>query len=340
MAESGKNILFILTMVAVIIMAWIWSYALSPGPEAATPTVIELVVPPGTSFRGIEKELLAKGLVRPDRRFRLTAALMGLSGSLKSGDYRLRPGLSPYDILKRLALGSIRIQPLTIPEGYNIAQIDQIFAAKGWTKKGMVKKLARDRKFIHSLGLATSSLEGYLFPDTYFFVRGGQSAEEILATMVGQTRQVIRALNIKKQLPRIGLDLHQFMTLASIVEKESGRVTEQPLIARVFLNRLQKRMRLQADPTVIYGIRDFNGNLTRKDLKTPGAYNTYINKGLPPGPICNPGRSAMAATIKPAEGRYLYFVSKNDGSHYFSTSLSQHNRAVAKFQKHRRKTRR
>ncbi len=326
-------------MLVVLAMAWVWSYGLAPGPDRRGEVAekIEIIIPPGVSFRTIEKALIRNELIRPDLRFRLTAGLMGVTGSLKAGDYILSPGLSPYEILTRLGRGSIRTQPLTIPEGYNIDQIDQLFSSGGWAKKGMVADLARDREFIRSLGLAASSLEGYLFPDTYFFVRGGQSVKEMLATMVGQTRQVLESLKVEQNLDRIGLDLHQFITLASIVEKETARIEEQPLIARVFLNRLQKKMRLQADPTVIYGIKDFNGNLTRKDLETPGPYNTYINRGLPPGPICNPGRSAMQATLTPAKGKYLYFVSRNDGSHYFSTSLRQHNRAVAKFQKHRRR---
>ena len=339
MAEHGKNILFVLTMVTVLAMAWVWNYALGNGPATGRRSgeEIRLVIPPGASFHAIEDILAQTGLIVPGPRFRLVAGLMGVADKLKAGDYAIKAGSSPYKILKRLSLGAIHLQPLTIPEGYNIVQIDQLFSDEGWAKKGAVTQLARDPDFIKALGLNVDSLEGYLFPDTYLFIRGGQDAKELLTTMVKQNRKVIDSLGVKQHLKHLGLNLHQFLTLASIIEKESGRVEEQTKIARVFLNRLKKGMRLQADPTVIYGISNFDGNLTKKELLTPGPYNTYLNQGLPPGPICNPGRSAMKAILRPARWKYLYFVSKNDGSHYFSSSLSRHNRAVARYQKHRRR---
>ncbi len=337
MKESLGNILFLLILALAAAGLWVWSYGLAPGPGGAAVTV---VVPPGASFTAIEKKLVRAGLVRPDVRFRLTAMLMGLSRGLKAGDYRLDPAASPAAILEELARGSARPRALTIPEGYNLRQIDRLMAKEGWSAPGEVLRLAHDPAFIAELGLAASSLEGYLFPDTYFFVRGGEGLREMLATMVAQCRKVMAELRVAKRLEGRGLDEHGFLTLASIVEKESGRADEQPLIARVFLNRLARGMRLQADPTVIYGIKDFNGNLTRRDLATPGPYNTYLNKGLPPGPICNPGRSAMRAVLEPARGKYLYFVAKNDGTHCFSTTLAAHNRAVARYQKHGRRKKR
>jgi len=150
-------------------------------------------------------------------------------------------------------------------------------------------------------------------------------------------RKVIAETGANQGKPEVGLDLHNVLTLASIVEKETGLARERPLIARVFLNRLRKGMKLQTDPTVIYGIEDFDGNLTRRHLREYTPYNTYVIRGLPPGPIGNPGRAAIQAVMEPARGSYYYFVSKNDGSHYFSRSLSEHNRAVNKYQKRRRR---
>ncbi len=338
MKESLKNILFVLTVAFAAAVLWVWSYGLAPGPGGNGG--VQVVIPPGASFRNIEKKLVQAGIIRPDMRFRLTALMMGLSRGLKAGDYILDPSMSPAAVLERLARGSARLKAVTIPEGYNIRQIDRLFAGQGWSAPGEVSRLAHDPAFIAELGLAADSLEGYLFPDTYFFVRGGQKPRDMLAAMVAQCRKVMRELRAEERLGARGMTTREFLTLASIVEKESGRPDEQPLIARVFLNRLRRGMRLQADPTVIYGIKDFNGNLTRRDLETPGPYNTYINKGLPPGPICNPGRSAMRAVLEPAKGNYLYFVSRNDGSHYFSTTLASHNRAVARYQKHRKRKRR
>ena len=155
--------------------------------------------------------------------------------------------------------------------------------------------------------------------------------------MVSQMRTVLAETGAESGLPQANLDVHEILTLASIVEKETGQTLERPLIARVFLNRLHKGMRLQTDPTVIYGIKDFDGNLTRHHLREYTPYNTYVIKGLPPGPIGSPGRAAIEAVMQPARGSYYYFVSKNDGSHYFSKSLTEHNRAVNKYQKRRGK---
>ena len=202
-------------------------------------------------------------------------------------------------------------------------------------KKEEVLALIHDQKFISSLGLSLSSLEGYLFPDTYLLTRG-KSAESILAMMVGRFLDVyskILAEAGKKDSAEKPPNRHEVVTLASIVEKETGVAEERGLVAAVFVNRLKKNMLLQADPTVIYGIQKFDMALTRKDLKTPTAYNTYMQKGLPAGPICNPGRDSLLAVLHPAETSYLYFVSKNDGTHQFSRTLKEHNKAVRMFQR-------
>ena len=209
-------------------------------------------------------------------------------------------------------------------------QIIQILARDNWIKPDRFLALTKDADFIKKIGFNLENLEGYLFPDTYTLTRDTVT-EEKLITMMTNRFQVIWN-DLEQDLPA-GLSRHQAITLASIVEKETGMSDERPLIAQVFLNRLKKKMRLQSDPTVIYGLQEnFDGDLTRKDLQQKNPYNTYVIDGLPPGPVCSPGRDSILAVLHPADVPYLYFVSKNDGSHHFSTSLKDHNRAVRKYQ--------
>jgi UPF0755 protein len=209
-------------------------------------------------------------------------------------------------------------------------EIADLFATQGWIDTNRFLALARDPDVIASFGLkGLASLEGYLFPDTYLMTRPSPGEQKILGRLVS------RALEVYDSLERGDSDLnrHQVFTLASIVEKETGKADERPVIASVFHNRLARRMKLQSDPTVSFAIEGFSGPLTKKDLRTPTPYNTYTIRGLPPGPICSPGRESLQAVLTPAESNYLYFVSKNDGSHHFSTSLGEHNRAVRTYQR-------
>jgi UPF0755 protein len=209
-------------------------------------------------------------------------------------------------------------------------QVAALFEKDGWIKREPFLTLLQDSGFIHTLGIDVSNLEGYLFPETYTLVRNETDVRSVIRMMVDRFQQVWRALNVQE---RHGLNRHQLVTLASVVEKETGTAVERPLIARVFLNRLAQKMRLQSDPTVIYGIPDFNGNLTRSDLQRATVYNTYVIPALPPGPICNPGRASLEAVLQPADSDALYFVSRNDGTHIFSSNLADHNRAVQTFQR-------
>ena len=211
-----------------------------------------------------------------------------------------------------------------------MAEISQQLEVAGLGTQSAFTTLAHDPNFCTSLGIDSDNLEGYLFPDTYFFEKG-MPPETILATMVTRFQKVFVPA-WKNRARQRGLSVHQVVTLASIIEKETGTPDERALISSVFHNRLKRNMRLQSDPTVIYGISNFNGNLTRKDLKTPSPYNTYIIKGLPPGPIANPGRLAMEAALFPVNSKFYFFVSKNDTTHHFSATLKEHNRAVGKYQ--------
>jgi UPF0755 protein len=215
-----------------------------------------------------------------------------------------------------------------------MVQVAEVFGREHWVDPEKFLHLCRDREFMQKLGITADSLEGYLFPETYTLVRGEVDERSLLTTMVHRFFTVWQGLPKPEELP---LRRHQLVTLASIVEKETSDPAERAVIAGVFYNRLRKNMRLQSDPTTIYGLEHFDGNLTRADLQQETPYNTYVISGLPPGPICNPGRAALEAALHPAEVPYYYFVSKNDGTHHFSRNLQEHNRAVYRYQKRKRK---
>ena len=309
---------------------WLWSYAVTPLPVREGGD-LHVLIPPKTSLAGIEKILAENGVIPPGPGFYYLARVSRLSQRLQAGEYLFTSGQTPYQILRALAAGATVRWLVTIPEGANIYQLADILSQGGWGERGIFLQLARDPDMLARYGVRATSLEGYLFPDTYQLVRG-QNPREIMGLMLERGRQVRQELGDLRN-NALGLTPHEVLTLASIVEKETAAPEERPLIAQVFLNRLRQGMRLQTDPTVIYGLADFNGNLNGKDLETPTPYNTYQVNGLPPGPIANPGRAAITAVLHPASASYLYFVSKNDGTHYFSSDLAEHNRAVCKYQK-------
>jgi UPF0755 protein len=320
--------LFILTATAIA-AGWFASYALTPGPrvEVSQSTVF---IPKGSSVEEIGSLLAAAKLLDGDPRFLLLTRILGVASRLPAGEFILDTNQNPVDLVNQLADAKPVQHQLTVVEGLRMEEIAELFAAAGWIDKDRFLQLARDPGVAASFGLdGVDSLEGYLFPDTYKLIKPSPGEEKILARLVN------RALEVYSSLDRGNSDLsrHQVFTLASIIEKETGMAAERPVIASVFHNRLARRMKLQSDPTVIYGIDEFTGPLTKKDLRTPTPYNTYTISALPPGPICSPGRESLQAVLTPADTSYLYFVSKNDGSHYFSTNLREHNRAVRKYQR-------
>lgn len=320
-------LVLLLAYIVYCLAVWFGTYPSAPASAVGEITVL---IPRGAGVRQIGRILAEHDLPTGDIRFLLLAKLTGNARRLKAGEYRFPPQATPLQILAMLQQGMMVRETATIPEGLTIDEIGALLAAEGWVDPQRFATLARDREFIRTQGLAVDSLEGYLFPDTYILTRGDTDAEEILALM---TR---RFLAVWQELAGGGtpaMPRHQIVTLASIVEKETGDSAERPLIARVFLNRLSLGMRLQSDPTVIYGLTGFDGDLTTAHLRQATPYNTYVIDGLPPGPICNPGRAAMEAVMRPAVSTHLFFVSKNDGSHVFSTTLDEHNRAVNTYQK-------
>jgi UPF0755 protein len=304
------------------------SYAVTPASPNAEEKVV--LVGPGQPLSATAEILFRRGLIQSPLKFRLLARLQGYDRRLKAGEYGLKASMTPRDILAILERGQVKLYKVTLPEGLTVQQIAEAVQKSGLASAAAIAACAADPAFARRHGLPAGSLEGYLFPDTYWFARGA-SAEAILTAMLQRFRSVFSA-EWEQRAAQIGLTVHEVVTLASIIEKETGAPSERPLISSVFHNRLKKGMRLETDPTVIYGIRDFDGNLTRKHLETPTPYNTYVIKGLPPGPIASPGKDALEAALFPAPSGYFFFVAKNNGTHHFSISFEEHQNAVQRYQ--------
>ncbi|MBW2485235.1 MAG: endolytic transglycosylase MltG [Deltaproteobacteria bacterium] len=311
---------------------WIWLYALSPGPPPAK-TQIEVIIPARASLSAITEILAENKVIQDDVRFSILALLTGSAKKLKAGEYVFESGRRPLEVIERLKKGKVLYRPVTIPEGTEMARIAEILAAAGWSDYDRFVDLVHDPEILADFGIHAANLEGYLFPDTYYLSRGQQTTIEIIRMMVNKHFQVFNELAKNSNDLPMSLTHHEMVTLASIVEKETGLEEERGLVGSVFLNRLAKGMRLQADPTVRYGLKKNNGPLSRDDLKNPSSYNTYKFPGLPPGPITNPGREAIKAVLFPVESDYLYFVAKDDKSHHFSRTLQEHNKAVSRYRK-------
>lgn len=319
---------------------WFWLYPDQPGPAART-VAVTVEIPSGTGLLGIKKILLQAGVIKDDIRFVPLVKWMGAARRLKAGEYAFAPGLSPRAVILELVFGKTVRHAITLPEGFTLYQAAEVIAAGGWGRGEDFLRLTADLGFIGSFGLQAATLEGYLFPDTYFFEKG-TGLRAIISTMVQRMLRVIDEERAKaapgavSSAPeKVALSPYEVIILASIVEKETALATERPVVAKVFLNRLRLGMKLQTDPTVIYGLAKFGVPLTKDDLNTPSPYNTYAIAGLPVGPICNPGQAAIAAVLNPAAVDYTYFVSQNDGGHYFSKTLQEHNQAVARYRKKR-----
>ena len=322
-------------LMGVLLLSASGYYLMSPGQRDGQDQLF--FVRGGSTLNEVAGELNRRGIIRGKLPFLLWARLLGHSRNIKAGEYVLNSGMPPLKILEILSKGAVLLHRVTIPEGFTRKQIGDLLERKGLISKQEFFSLTGKQEIARQYGIPGSSLEGYLYPDTYQFSRGLPTIS-VIDTMVHRFREVTAPL--RKRAEQMDMAMEEVVILASIVEKETGRAEERPLIASVFLNRMEKNMRLESDPTVIYGLKEFEGDLTREHLNQETPYNTYIIKGLPPGPISNPGREAIKAVLYPADTRYLYFVSKNDGSHYFSETLSEHNKAVEIYQKKRPGTRR
>lgn len=286
---------------------------------------------PGMTPGKIASELQAKRLISSARLFTIYTRLRGQDAKLKAGTYQFDDGMSPATILRMLVTGDVYQRLFAVPEGYSIYQIAEILESRGLFSRDAFLKQCRDKELLQDLDISGKSVEGFLYPGTYN-VLPGMSARDLIVQMVEQFYDVYNA-RFADRAEGSPLDRVKILTLASMIEKEAIEPSERPIIAAVFHNRLKKRMRLQSDPTAVYGVRAFAGNVSKKDILRRSPYNTYVISGLPPGPIGNPSSAAIEAVLNPAQADYLFFVAKKDGSHYFSTTLEEHNRAVTKYLK-------
>lgn len=320
--------MILLTISGFLTLRWAQSPVVSGLPKPPSKIV---VIPDGSTFQQVAAILKSEQLIRSRWAFLLLGKSRDVDRKIRPGEYELDGSMASQAILEKLLTGRVVLHPVTIPEGYNLVQIAEVLAGQQVTDVKEFSKLVRDRPFITTLGIEADSLEGYLFPETYSFPRQAKARDVIKAMVDGLHR--VWSADLQEQAARMKLSLHQVLTLASVIEKETGSKDERELIAAVFHNRLRKKIPLQSDPTVIYGLQAFDGNIHKRDLSVMSPYNTYRVQGLPPGPIASPGAHSLRAALFPAQASYLYFVSRNDGTHQFSSTLAEHNQAVEKYQK-------
>lgn len=290
-------------------------------------------VSPGASSTSIARALEKKGVVEDSDLFLAALWYRRATQRLQAGEYRFSQPASIFEVIDRLVRGDVFFLSVTIPEGLTLAETAALFEVKGLGDTRELEAVFGQTDLIDSLDSEASDLEGYLFPETYQLPRR-PSAEDIARALVSRFKRVFNEER-REKAETLELTARELVTLASIVEKETGQADERPIIASVFWNRLRIGMPLQSDPTVIYALKkegNYNGNLRRSDLEMESPYNTYRHRGFPPGPIASPGLGSIDAVLNPPDTKYLYFVSKNDGSHHFSNTLREHNNAVRKYQ--------
>lgn len=287
---------------------------------------MEVEIPESASYRQAINILLENNLIRDKNLFLLMGKIYGIDRKTRAGYYVFWGNMSPWQVFKKLASGKIIENEIMIVEGDSIFEIGPKLEANNIMPVETFNAFATDQSFLASLKIDAPSIEGYLFPQTYQFPKGA-SPESVLRLMVNKLREEFNE-ELRKRAEELGMSENEVLTLASIIEKEAVVDSERPLISAVFHNRLKKGMRLQADPTAIYGVRSSRYGVTRNDLRNRTDYNTYIIRGLPPGPIASPGIKSIKAALYPADVLYLFFVSRRDGTHYFSRTYSEHNAAI------------
>lgn len=293
-------------------------------------------IAPGSHTQPILQQLVTEGIIPPSRQTLAYAYLWwnGNRGGIKAGEYRFAPSPSLREVLEILIQGKVHYRTLTIPEGWDLRQIGEILVSKGFGTRQEIQSLLADPEPIQKLDPQAVDLEGYLFPDTYFYTRG-TNAREMISRMVQRFQSAFPPAR-QNRAREMGFSLRDMVVLASLIERETSLPAERPLISAVFHRRLKLGIRLQCDPTVVYAssrIGKYDGVIRQSDLNLDSPYNTYRFPGLPPGPIASPGEASLEAALHPAENNYLYFVAKGDGGHQFSANLTDHNQAVQLYQR-------
>jgi UPF0755 protein len=309
---------------------WLARECRTPHPGPGTSAFFE--VPRGRSVRAVLYGLRDRRLIRSSLALTLAYDLFYSRERLRAGEYEFTFPASGRDVLFKIFRGRIYLHPVTVPEGLTGDEIAGIAAAHAGVEPGPFRAAFRQTAQVSEWDPAAPDLEGYLFPDTYLLPRQ-VTAAGLVEAMVGGFRKAFDEAR-RKRAAEIGLSVREAVTLASLIEKETALDAERPLVSAVFHNRLRIGMKLDCDPTVIFALRredKYSGRLLSRDLKFPSPYNTYLRSGLPPGPICNPGRASLEAALYPAPGDYLYFVAQGDGSHHFSRTFGEHQRAVERY---------
>ena len=336
MFRWSKRLFLLFVVIAIVAGAggwWLYSRVIEPYRGYSTPEVF-IDIPSGSAPGTIGQKLIAAGVVRDDLTFRTAIIVSGRARALKAGEYRFAQPMHALDVIDKIARGDVYKRLLTFREGLTILDMAQVFEDKGFGKAEEFRKAAMNGQLIADLDPAAPDLEGFLFPETYALPRD-TPASVVVQQMVAGFKKALTN-DMRTSAAQDGLSVRELVTLASLVEKETGAPDERPLVAAVYRNRIRLRMPMQADPTVIYALQKagkYSGNLTREHLRElDSPYNTYKYAGLPPGPIAAPGHASLQAAAKPAEVDYLYFVSKNDGTHVFASTLAEHNRNVFEWQ--------
>jgi len=296
---------------------------------------IKVNIPKGSTLAQISEILEEKEVVTNGHMFITATRLMGYSNKIPAGIFALKNAKNNYRIVKQLIQGNPEMIRVTLLEGWTISEVTETISDSLNISSEILSTLCYDEQFIDEIGLEANSLEGYLYPDTYLFLESENDPKEILKQAVSEFNSVFND-NLRKRAEQIGFTVNEVLTMASIIEGEAIFDSERPIISAVYHNRLRKRMLLQADPTVQYVIKDGPRRLRLSDLKIDSPYNTYVYRGLPPGPINNPGKASILAVLYPDDNDYIFFVARGDGYHTFTTTIEEHNRAKREFQKVRR----
>ena len=320
------GLLICLIAIGTILLLW---------PQNDIDTKIKVNIPKGSTLAQITDLLAEKNIVTNKNIFITTTSLMGYGDKIPAGIFAFKNANNNYNILKQLVRSNPEMIRVTLLEGWTISQVTQAISESMNLSSEILSSLCYDEQFINELGLEEKSLEGYLFPDTYLFLESENDPKEILRQIVSEFNEIYED-NLRQRTEQIGLTINEVLTLASIIEGEAIFDSERAIIAAVYHNRLKKRMRLQADPTIQYIIKDGPRRLSLEDLKIDSPYNTYLYRGLPPGPIGNPGKASILSVLYPDENDYLFFVARGDGYHTFTRTIDEHNQAKREFQKVRR----
>jgi UPF0755 protein len=331
-----KRIVLLVAGLLIVVVAGgaAWGYRLLTTPYKGYPDAETFVeIAPGTSPQGMGRILTDAGVVSSPLAFRLAVWSGGAGRRLQAGEYRFDAAMTPRAVVTKIVKGDVFLRPVTFREGLTVKQMAAIFEERGFGPQSEFVAAASNPALVRELDPHAPDLEGYLFPDTYTLPRR-TTAEQLVARMVARFEKSVSP-ELRQQASARGLSVRELVTLASLVEKETAKADERTIVAAVYTNRLKIGMGLQCDPTVIYALERagrYTGNLTRADLQFDSPYNTYRYAGLPPGPIAAPGSASLEAAANPADVPYLYFVSRNDGSHAFATTLDEHNRNVQQYQ--------